>query len=210
MPIQVFDFRRDIRNVFISPNMRGRFLRHEPGEVGPFHSHDVADECFLILQGQCEFTIDGEKAVLSPGQVCFTRPGQKHEVRVIGNEPMIMFLAVTPHLEPTHTFWEDEATRLPYRYNMTTAEEYAAADHSQPVPDLVALASASLSQLASDAARAAKAFAVQADALGSNQSDAKAALDLCWEELRTLHQQLQIFQTAWNALAQRVFMETAE
>lgn len=208
MPIEVFDFRRDIRNVFISPNMRGRFLRHEPGEVGPFHSHDIADECFLILQGQCEFTIDGETAVLGPGQICFTRPGQKHEVRVVGDEPMIMFLAVTPHLEPTHTFWDDRGNRLPYRYNVTTAAEYATANHAEPVSDLVTLASTALSQLASDTALAAKTLAVQADALGSGGAGAKDALDHCWEELRTLHQQLQIVQSAWNAVAQRVFMDS--
>lgn len=207
MPIEVFDFRRDIRNVFISPSMRGRFLRHEPGEIGPFHSHDVADECFLILQGQCEFTIEGERVILSPGQVCFTRPGEKHEVRVIGEEPMIMFLAVTPHLEPTHTFWDENGNRLTNRYNMTTAEEYAAADHSGPVAPMVQLVSSALTQLASDTALAAKTLAIQADALANGGPDAKAALDHCWEELRTMYQQLHLFQTAWNALAQRVYMD---
>ncbi len=210
MPIEVFDFRRDIRNVFISPSMRGRFLRHEPGEIGPFHSHDIADECFLILQGQCEFTIEGERAVLSPGQICFTRPGEKHEIRVIGDEPMIMFLAVTPHLEPTHTFWDKEGNRLPNRYNQPTQDEYAAADHSEPVAVMVKLVSSALTQLASDAALAAKTFAIQADALASGGPEAKAALDLCWDELRTMYEQLQSFQTAWNALAQRVYMQQVE
>lgn len=207
MPIEVFDFRRDIRNVFISPSMRGRFLRHEPGEIGPFHSHDIADECFLILQGQCEFTIEGERAVLSPGQICFTRPGEKHEIRVIGDEPMIMFLAVTPHLEPTHTFWDETGNRLPNRYNLTTAEEYATADHSEPVELMVQLVSSALAQLASDTASAAKHIAIQAEALASGGPDSKAALDLCWDELRTMYEQLQLFQTTWNELAQRVYMD---
>jgi quercetin dioxygenase-like cupin family protein len=210
MPIDVFDYRRDIQNVFISPSMRGRFLRHEPGEVGPFHSHDVADECFLILQGQCEFTIQGERAVLSPGQVCFTRPGEKHEIRVIGDEPMIMFLAVTPHLEPTHTFWDESGNRLPYRYNATTVQEYASSDHSGPVSDLARLASSTLTQLASDTAVAAKRLALEADQLASGDMSSKDALDRCWEELRTMYLQLQQFQTAWNALAQRVFTDDTQ
>ncbi|MDQ2682495.1 MAG: cupin domain-containing protein [Chloroflexota bacterium] len=204
MPIEVFDFRRDIRNLYISPAMRGRFLRHEPGEAGPFHSHDIADECFLILQGQCEFTIDGDRAVLSPGQICFTRPGQKHEVRVVGDEPMIMFLVVSPHIEPTHTFWADDGARLPERYGMTTAAEYAAADHSEPVSALAALASAALSQLASDAAQAAKALAVNADAISGGGPDAKAALDATWADLRAMYEQLRLFGEAWNSLAERV------
>jgi quercetin dioxygenase-like cupin family protein len=209
MPIDVFDYRTDIRNVYISPKMRGRFLRHEPGEVGPFHSHDIGDELFLILQGQCEFTIDGETAVLGTGQICFARSGQKHQVRVIGDEPMIMFLAVAPHLEPTHTFWDADGNRVAARYNMTTGDEYAAADHSESVRAMARLGSTTLSQLASDTALAAKAFANQVDALGKGGTIAKTALDESWTTLRTMHEQVLLFQEAWNALVQRIYEESS-
>jgi quercetin dioxygenase-like cupin family protein len=208
VPIEVFDFRTDIRNVFIAPTMRGRFLRHEPGEIGPFHSHDVADELFLILQGQCEFTIEGEKAVLSPGQICFARAGEKHEVRVIGDEPMTMFLVVAPHLEPTHTFWDELGNRLPERYNMTTQAEYAAAGHTEPVASLAQSATAALTELASDTAAAAAELAAKAATLGTGGSNAKAALDEAWSSIRAMHQQLLYFQQAWNNLAQRIFEES--
>jgi quercetin dioxygenase-like cupin family protein len=208
MPIDVFDFRTDSRNVFISPKLRGRFLRHEPGERGPFHSHDIGDELFLILQGQCEFAIDGDRAVLGPGQLCVARAGQQHEVQVVGEEPMIMFLVVAPHIEPTHTFWDDAGDRLPEQYNLTTAAEYADADHTEPVLDLAQAVSTALSQLASDAALAAKQFANQVDALGAGGTNAKAALDETWPVLRTMHEQLFIMQETWNALAQRVSEES--
>ena len=204
MAIDVFDFRTDTRNVFISPKLRGRFLRHEPGEQGPFHSHDLGDELFLILQGQCEFSIDDDRAVLGPGQLCVARAGQKHEVRVIGDEPMIMFLVVAPHIEPTHTFWADDGTRLPEQYNLTTAAEYARADYSEPVPDLAQAVSTALSQLASDTALAAKMFANQVDALGAGGAIAKAALDGTWASLRTMHEQHYAMQEAWNTLAQHL------
>jgi quercetin dioxygenase-like cupin family protein len=207
MAIDVFDFRTDNRNVFISPKMRGRFLRHEPGERGPFHSHDLGDELFLILQGQCEFAIDGDRAVLGPGQLCVARAGQKHEVRVVGEEPMIMFLVVAPHIEPTHTFWADDGTRLPEQYNLTTTEEYAGSDHAEPVLNLAQTVSTALSQLASDTALAAKMFANQVDALGAGGSIAKAALDESWATLRTMYEQLFAVQEAWNTLAQRVYEE---
>src|SRR6187431_2780360 len=145
MAIDVFDFRTDNRNVFISPKMRGRLLRHEPGEQGPFHSHDLGDE----------------RAALGPGQLCVARAGQKHEVRVVGDEPMIMFLVVAPHIEPTHTFWADDGTRLPEQYNLTTAAEYAESDHPESILDLAQAVSTALSQLASDTALAAKMFANQ-------------------------------------------------
>ena len=209
MPIDVFDFRTDTRNVFISPKLRGRFLRHEPGERGPFHSHDLGDELFLILQGQCEFAIDGDRAVLGPGQLCVARAGQKHEVQVIGEEPMIMFLVVAPHIEPTHTFWDDAGARLPNQYNLTTAAEYDETDHSEPVLDLAQAVSTALSQLASDTALAAKQFANRVDALGAGGMIAKSALDESWPTLRTMHEQLFTMQEAWNALAQRVSEESS-
>ena len=208
MPVDVFDFRTDHRNLFIAPTMRGRFLRHEPGEVGPFHSHDIGDELFLILRGQCEFTIDGDRAVLGPGQLCVARAGQKHEVRVVGDEPMIMFLVVAPHLEPTHTFWDAGGNRLPGRYNMTTSDEYAAADHADPLEESARLVSAALSQLAADTAVAAKLFGNQVETLGMGGPKAKAALDQSWATLRTMHVQMIQFQESWNTLAQRIYEET--
>jgi quercetin dioxygenase-like cupin family protein len=207
MAIDVFDFRTDNRNVFISPKMRGRFLRHEPGERGPFHSHDLGDELFLILQGQCEFAIDGDRAVLGPGQLCVARAGQKHEVRVVGEEPMIMFLVVAPHIEPTHTLWEADGNRQPAQYNLTTAEEYGRATGAGTVIELAQTVSTALSQLASDAAMAAKTFGNQVDALAAGGKIAKSALDESWESLRTMHEQLFAFQEAWNVLAGRVFEE---
>ena len=80
----------------------------EPGYTAPRHSHDVGHEVFLILSGRAEFEIDGERAVLGPGQMCFARAGQMHQVKVLGDQPMTMYLSVTPHLEPTHTFWDDQ------------------------------------------------------------------------------------------------------
>ena len=71
MPLQVFDYRRDIKNVVITPEIRARFLRFEVGDVATRHSHDLGGEVFLILQGRAEFEIDGETAVLGPGELCF-------------------------------------------------------------------------------------------------------------------------------------------
>ena len=90
MPLDVFDYRTDVRNVVITPEIRARFLRLEPGEVAERHSHDLGYEVFLVLEGQCEFEIDGARAVLGPGQMCFARVDQLHQVRTVGNEPMTM------------------------------------------------------------------------------------------------------------------------
>ena len=126
MPFDVYDYRSDVRNVVIMPDIRSRFLRMEPGEVGPRHSHDLGQEVFLILDGECEFEIEGETAILGPGQMCFAAANQMHQVRTIGDKPMTMYLSVTPHIEPTHTFWDEQGEKLPPRYGAATANERAA------------------------------------------------------------------------------------
>src|SRR5918992_1593722 len=108
MPIQVYDYRHDTKNLFVRPEFRCRFLRMEPGDLGPYHSHDVGQEVFLVLDGQCEFEIEGEKAVLGPGRFGGAGPGQPPGGGGVGAEPMTMFLAVMPHLEPTHTLWKGD------------------------------------------------------------------------------------------------------
>ena len=116
MPLEVFDYRRDIKNVVITPEIRARFLRFEPGDVATRHSHDLGAEVFLILQGRAEFEIDGETAVLGPGELCFAGRDEMHQVRVVGDEPVIMYLSVTPHVEPTHTMYGEDGSRLPPKY----------------------------------------------------------------------------------------------
>ena len=51
MPYAIYDYRRDVKNLFVTPQIRGRFLRMEPGEVHARHSHDLGHEVFLIAPG---------------------------------------------------------------------------------------------------------------------------------------------------------------
>ena len=208
MPIEVFDYRRDVKNVFISPTVRGRFLRMEPGEIGPRHSHDLGDELFLILQGQCEFEIEGDRAVLGPGQLCVARVNQLHEVRVVGDEPMTMFLTVTPHLEPTHTFWDDDGRKLPPVYaHATRAERLAAGTPAGSIADLTRRflqAAQTLAATATAHATAQQTNIPQLDAILDSGSSSKEALDAVWYEFAKLYEPLRELESTWNEIAARV------
>ena len=116
MALQVFDYHTDIRNVFVTPQIRSRFLRMEPGTVAERHSHALGHEIFLILEGNARFEISGEIAELGPGQMCVARIDEPHQVSVIGDEPMTMYLSVTPHIQPTHTGLDDDDERKPIRF----------------------------------------------------------------------------------------------
>ena len=206
MPFDVYDYRRDVRNVVITPEIRSRFLRMEPGYVAPRHSHDLGHEVFLVLAGQAEFEIDGERAVLGPGQMCFAYAGQMHQVRVVGEQPMTMYLSVTPHLEPTHTMWDDQGHKLPPRYGLPTAAERAGQPRSgEPIADLIdrhAAAARALAEAASANASAHEASAVtlKRRLAAGDQAAAKAEVDAMWPHVSRTYQSLQALELAWNEL----------
>ncbi len=120
MPFTVYDYRipDHIRNLLVTPEMRSRILKMEPGQgFNARHSHDLGHEVFLILQGEAEFEIDGETKTVKPGQLCFARIDQPHSVRVVSEEPVIMYLSVTPHILPTHTGRTTDGEAKPIRFS---------------------------------------------------------------------------------------------
>jgi hypothetical protein len=80
------------------------------------HSRDLGHEIFLVLEGNAEFEIEGERDVVGPGQMCVALTNQTHAVRSAGPEPAIMYLSVTPHIQPTHTYWDNQGNRKPHRF----------------------------------------------------------------------------------------------
>ena len=116
MGFPVYDYRTDLRNVLVTPQIRSRFLRVEPGPMPDPHTHDLGHEIFLVLSGRAEFEIDGEKAEVGPGQMCVALIDQPHAVRALGDEPVTMYLSVTPHIQPTHTTWTEDGQRMPFRF----------------------------------------------------------------------------------------------
>ncbi len=212
MAFRVFDARTDIQNLVIQPDIRARFLRMEPGEENVPHSHDLGAEIFLILEGEAEFVIEGHTAVLGPGQLCFADRDEIHIVRCVGDAPMTMYLSVTPHIDPTHTLWEENGVKAPPRYGGSTSSERAAMDEETPPPPIADLTSAHAAA-ANEAAQAAQAAAEaqhtgikaleQALAEG-DRAAAEAAVDDMWAALYGSFSANRELAAAWNALAPRV------
>ncbi|MGN6675684.1 MAG: cupin domain-containing protein [Thermomicrobiales bacterium] len=209
MPYTVFDYQHDIKNLFITPNIRGRFLRMEPGEVHARHSHDLGDELFLILDGQCDMEIDGHHEVLGPGQACIAFAHQLHQARNAGPGPMTMYLSVTPHIEPTHTHYDQETgERLPPRYNPPTAFDKADTVAAVPAAELADRHLAAVLDLARVAQAAADQQAASIAALKQAAADNdavafKAAMDATWVQVYATYRALNTMAVAWNDLAPR-------
>lgn len=209
MAFEVYDYRTVNRNVLVTPEIRARLYHMQPGQVDGRHSHDLGHEVFLILEGQAEFNINGVTQVLGPGQLCVARADEIHQVRnLLPDKPTIMYLSVTPHIQPTHT-GRDDATdaKLPPRFTPNAAY-HVEQDMDLPMSDLVAqmveaaaaLATAAQTNLAVQTDHGAAL--VSALAAGDHAA-ATAARNAMWDALYTLHKQLSALDALWNEAAPR-------
>ena len=207
MSFQVFDYRTDIRNLLVTPQIRARFLRMEPGQVAPMHSHDLGHEIFLILQGRCVFQISGGERELGPGELCIALADEIHQVKCISEEPLVMYLSVTPHVQPTHTGRDPDGTRHPTRFAPSSAYDVET-DTETPAEVLIQRVAGAAEEMAQAARRSAD---LQREA-GERLATALAAGDLAqageirevmWEGLRDTYTRLYALADLWNDLAPR-------
>ncbi len=207
MPLRVYDYRTDKRTLLVAPQIRARFMRLEPGETAPAHSHDLGQEMFLVLAGEAEFTIAGETAVVGPGQLCVALVDQVHSVRALGQEPMIMYLSVTPHIQPTHTFWAADGRRLPHRFVDSSNFDHPT-DATTPLGELLDRLRATTLAVRDAAESAAAVQSERAAPL----ADAAAAGDLegadqhrgrIWDALFQVQRQAAELADLWNDAAPR-------
>lgn len=57
-----------------------------PGYSVPAHFHKEHAETFYLIDGQYEWTVGGEKHVMSAGDLVYIPPNTVHSVRVVGNK----------------------------------------------------------------------------------------------------------------------------
>jgi quercetin dioxygenase-like cupin family protein len=207
MSFRVFDYRTDIRNLLVTPQIRSRFLRMQPGQVAPMHSHDLGHEIFLILQGRCVFTIAGGERELGPGQLCIALADEIHQVKCISDEPLIMYLSVTPHVQPTHTGRDPDGSRHPIRFMPSSAYD-TDTDTDTPLEQLVARVAEAFEETAVAARHGADLYREQGQALAaavsrSDLAEAEALRARLWEELRATFQRIYALADLWNDLAPR-------
>jgi len=204
---EVFDYRKDIRNILVTPQIRGRFLRMEVGQVNRGHSHDLGHEIFLILQGRAEFEMNGESHVLEPGQLCVALTDESHIVRNVGDDEVIMYLSVTPHIQPTHTSWTEDGKKKPPRFTPSTAYDVPQ-DRETPTKTLAerhlqeSEALAKAVETSTLVQREQVAAFEQALASGDMEA-AMRARNVMWDALYPMFDQVFKLADAWNNLTYR-------
>ena len=207
MDLPVYDFRTDIKNVLVTPQIRSRFLKMAVGQFNEGHTHDLGHEIFLILQGKAEFVIEGRKAILGPGQLCIALKDEYHTVENVGDEEVIMYLSVTPHIQPTHTRWFEDGTKRPPNFTPNTNYDLMP-DRTTPTADLVDACLATAETFATAAAAFAETMKHQADELkraasAKDQDDVVQARNAMWAALSAVYTTLANFSDDWNELGSR-------
>ena len=206
---EVYDYRTVNKNVLVTPEIRARLYHMKPGQVDGRHSHDLGHEIFLILEGLAEFNINGIKKELGPGQMCVAKVDEIHQVRnLLPDKPTIMFLSVTPHVQPTHTgrSLTDEKAPPHFAPNARYDVDY---DMDVPIADLLgAQVQAAEEVLAAaqkhvDAQKSRSADALKAIEAGDREA-AVVARNAMWDAVYALHKQLYAFDEIWNETAPRI------
>ncbi len=58
----------------------------EPGQENDYHLHPTTEHLHIVLQGECEYTLDGrEPVVLTPGQAVMVPEQVAHGIRNVGS-----------------------------------------------------------------------------------------------------------------------------
>jgi quercetin dioxygenase-like cupin family protein len=66
------------------------------GSGPPRHIHEREDETFIVLTGQCEFWLEGQRFMRGPGETAFIPRGKEHTFRVAGDQASRHLLILTP------------------------------------------------------------------------------------------------------------------
>ncbi len=210
MGFTVYDCRKDIRNILITPQIRARFCYLEPrsGSHASFHTHDLGHEIFIILAGRVEFKISGVTKELGPGQMCYALVDEPHSVRVLGDEPAYMYLSVTPHIQPTHTWYEEDGSRETPRFRPSSDYD-TETDTGLSVPDHIDRYLDKIEETAEVTRNCAnlqrELSAALKDAIERQEDEAALEIrEQMWKPLLAAFKLTTDLAGEWNALAPRV------
>ena len=67
-----------------------------PNSGPPRHIHHDADETFVLLSGEVEVWLDGDRFLRGPSETVFIPRGAEHTFRVVGERPSRHLVILTP------------------------------------------------------------------------------------------------------------------
>jgi len=80
-----------------------------PGFSTGLHVHEIQEETFYVLEGECAWQIGEEHVKAGPGTYAFIPPGVPHNIGNAGGSPASMLMTVSP---PGHEHYFEELAKL--------------------------------------------------------------------------------------------------
>ena len=80
-----------------------------PGFATGLHVHKVQEETFYVLDGQCEWFVNGEQIQASRGTYVFIPPGVPHNITNASASPATVLMTVSP---PGHEHYFEELSLI--------------------------------------------------------------------------------------------------
>jgi mannose-6-phosphate isomerase-like protein (cupin superfamily) len=68
----------------------------EPGQEQKAHVHADQDKIYVVLEGTARLVVDGQEAVLAPGEAAVARAGQVHGIRNDGPARLVAAVVMSP------------------------------------------------------------------------------------------------------------------
>lgn len=85
----------------------GVLICQNPGEGNRMHYHHNADECWVIMQGEWEWFIEGEGTRrVAKDDIVVVKKGTPHQITCVGDEPGIRFAVTRPDVD--HVYVEED------------------------------------------------------------------------------------------------------
>ncbi len=85
--------------VIYNSRFAGVIIKQNPGEGNRVHYHPDADECWVILEGQYRWYIDGEEQEVSVGDIVVVKEKTWHQITVIGDKPAARLAITKPDVD---------------------------------------------------------------------------------------------------------------
>jgi len=79
-----------------------------PGKSSRSHYHPEAEESYYVLRGRARFVLEGEPAIIEPGQIVLIQKNKSHQITNIGVEDLEFLAFCVPAWESTNTVFLDD------------------------------------------------------------------------------------------------------
>jgi mannose-6-phosphate isomerase-like protein (cupin superfamily) len=77
----------------------------EPGQATQRHYHARSEELYVLLEGEGDMEVDGERSRVGPGDAILIPPGAWHEIRA-GEAPLRFLCCCAPPYSDEDTFFD--------------------------------------------------------------------------------------------------------